>query len=223
MPQKRNPLIFEHGIAKVAHLLGAFVSIVTTMKGIPYTHSRATNGEAFTMLWSAFDETKSAVRWATAILKKVEINKDNALKNARSNFSTVTEVADEIVRKMDISFRTAYRIVKKAVLPLYHQGKTSEELTLEELDVTAMDVLGRPLQGITAEDLKKALSPMENIKKRAGPGGPAPTTVSKDIERMRVQLQNDVQQIQSWREKIDIAEKTMKEGIARITESGNAC
>lgn len=35
MPQKRNPIIFEHCIAKVGHLLGAFVSIVTTMKGIP--------------------------------------------------------------------------------------------------------------------------------------------------------------------------------------------
>jgi argininosuccinate lyase len=135
----------------------------------------------------------------------------------------VTEVADEIVRKMDISFRTAYRIVKKAVLPLYHQGKTSEELTLEELNRTAMDVLGRPLQGITTEDIKKALSPLGNIEKRAVPGGPAPVTVLKDIEGMRMRLQDDVQQIQSWREKIDIAGKTMKEKIARVTKSSNGC
>jgi argininosuccinate lyase len=174
------------------------------------------------MLWSAFDETKSAVKWAGAVLEKVEIDKDNALKNTRSNFSTATEVADEIVRKMDVSFRTAYRIVKNAVLPLYRQGKTSEELTLEDLNGTAMDVLGRPLQGMTGEDIKKALSPLENIKKRTVSGGPAPATVSKDIESMRMRLRDDVRQIQSWREKIDIAEKAMKERIAQITES-KAC
>ena len=221
MPQKRNPIIFEHCIAKVGHLLGAFVSIVTTMKGIPYTHSRATGGEVFTMLWGSVDETKTAVKWVSAILEKVKINKDNALKNTTGNFSTATEVADEIVRKMDVSFRTAYRIVKKAVLPLYHQGKTSEELTYAELNSAAMDVLGRPLHGITPEDIENALSPLGNLNKRTVLGGPAPTTVSEDIERMRMRLKDDVQQILSWREKIGNAEKAMNEKIAHITGSTN--
>ncbi len=100
------------------------------MKGVPYTHSRATSGEVFTTLWGAFDETTTTVKCVSAVLEKIEISKENALKHTTRNFSTATEVADEIVRKMDVSFRTAYQIVKKAVLPLYQEGKTAEDLAL---------------------------------------------------------------------------------------------
>ncbi|MGE4529267.1 MAG: argininosuccinate lyase, partial [Rhodospirillaceae bacterium] len=109
MPQKRNPIIFEHTMGKLSCLVGAFVSVITAMKGVPYTHSRATSGEVFTTLWSAFDEARAAVKCMAAVLEKIEINKDNALRNTHKNFSTATEVADEIVRKMDVSFRTAYQ------------------------------------------------------------------------------------------------------------------
>lgn len=220
MPQKRNPIIFEHSIAKVSHLLGALVSIVTTMKGVSYTHSRATSGETFTMLWTAFDETKIALKLASAVLEKAQINTENALKNTMSNFSTATEVAEEIVRTMDVSFRTAYLIVKKAVLPLHREGKTAEALSLAELDRAAMDVLGRPLQGITAADIEKALSPLGNIRKRTVLGGPDPATVEDDIARMQLQLQDDVQKMEAWRERIASGETSVREKIAQITQSG---
>lgn len=216
MPQKRNPIIFEHSIGKVSHLLGSLVSIVTAMKGVPYTHSRATSGEVFTTLWSAFGEAEAAVKLMTLVLDKIEIDTDHALENTKKNFSTATEVADEIVRKMDVSFRTAYLIVKKAVLPLYHQGKTSEDLTLAELNAAAMDVLRRPLQGITVEDVEKALSPLGNVEKRTVLGGPAPATVSKDIEEMRMHLRADVLQVEDWRTQIESSEKTRKEAVAKI-------
>ncbi|WP_337997616.1 argininosuccinate lyase [Oleispirillum naphthae] len=215
MPQKRNPIIFEHTMGKLSCLLGAFVSVITAMKGVPYTHSRATSGEVFTTLWGAFDETRAAVKCMSAVLEKIEIDKENALRNTNKNFSTATEVADEIVRKMDVSFRTAYQIVKKSVLPLYRQGKTSEALTLEELNHAAMEVLQRPLE-ITAEDVERALSPLGNVKKRTVLGGPAPETVSKDLEEMRLRLQGHARQVQDWRGKIESSENTRKDKIARI-------
>ena len=220
MPQKRNPIIFEHSIAKVSHLLGALVSIVSTMKGIPYTHSRATSSETFTMLWSAFEETRTTLKLTSAVLEKAQINTDIALKNTISNFSTATEVAEEIVRKMDVSFRTAYRIVKNAVLPLHREGKTAEELSLADLDRATQALLGRPLQGITATDVEEALSPLGNIRKRTVLGGPDPVTVAKDIAGMQLRLQNDAQQIEAWRAMISAGEKSIKERIAHITKSG---
>lgn len=219
MPQKRNPIVLEHGIAKVSHLLGAFVSIMTAMKGIPYTHSRATSGETFTMLWTAFDETETSIKLASALLEKLEINKDVALENTIGNFSTATEVAEEIVRKNDISFRTAYQIVKKVVLPLYEQGKTTRDFSLAVLNEAARSVLGRPLEGITAEDMAEALSPSGNIRKRTVLGGPAPATVSRDIGEMKTRLQDDVLAIKACREKLEIAERGMKDRIAQITLS----
>lgn len=216
MPQKRNPIIFEHSIGKVSHLLGALVSVVAAMKGVPYTHSRATSSEVFTLLWTAFDETALAVKLMTAALDKVEIDTAVALENTTRNFSTATEIADEIARKMDVSFRTAYRIVKTAVLPLHRQGKTSEDLTLAELNAAATEVLGRTLQGITAEDVDRALSPMGNVEKRTVLGGPAPATVAADLEEMRRRLDDDARRIRDLHGRLAAAEEMRKEKISQV-------
>jgi argininosuccinate lyase len=216
MPQKRNPVIFEHTVAKVSHVLGIFTSIITTMKGLPFTHTRATGGEVFTLLWKAFSETELTLNLVTLTLDELEIIKDNALANTKKNFSTVTEVADEIVRKMDVSFRTAHEIVKRAVWQLYSQGRTSEDLTLEELNAASMKILGKPLQNISAEVIAKALDPLENIKRRNVLGGPAPTEVAKNIETMRNKLQTDTDVLNTCRDRIASAEATRNEKIKQI-------
>lgn len=216
MPQKRNPIVFEHCIGKVSHLLGSLVSVVTAMKAAPYTHSRATSGEVFTTLWAACEEAETAIELMTAALEKIEIDADAALDNTRRNFSTATEIADEIARRMDVSFRTAYRIVKAAVLPLYRRGGTSEDLTLEELNRAAVEVLGHPLRGLSAADVETALSPSGNVEKRSVPGGPAPATVAEDIAAMRLGLQADARRLSGWREKVASAERARKERISEI-------
>jgi len=216
MPQKRNPIVFEHTIAKVSHLLGALVSVVTAMKGVPYTHSRATSGEVFTTLWSAFGETTTAVKCSSAILEKIEINKENALNNTMKNFSTATEVAEEIVRKMDVSFRTAYSIVKNAVWPLYEKNKTSMELTLGELNNASMKIIKKPLHGIVAKEVEHALSPLENIRKKSIPGGPAPEIVLKGIGKMQMHLMDDAERIKGFKENVESADMVVQKRISRI-------
>ena len=216
MPQKRNPIVFEHSIAKVSHLLGALVSIVTTMKGLPYTHSRGTSSELFAQLWASFAETKKSVILTAAVLEKMKINQDIALRNTRRNFSASTELAEEIVRKMDVSFRTAYRIVKQAVFPLYRQGKTSEDLSLAVLNRAALEVLKRPLEGITEADVEQALSPLGNLEARTVPGGPTPTMVAKDIEAMGGHLEDHVRQLQAWKARIETADRGMQQRIVQL-------
>jgi argininosuccinate lyase len=216
MPQKRNPIVFEHTIAKVSHLLGALVSVVTAMKGVPYTHSRATSSEVFATLWSAFGETTTAVKCLSAVLEKIEINKENALDNTMKNFSTATEVAEEMVRKTDISFRTAYSIVKNAVWPLYEKNKTSMDLTLDDLTRASMKIIKKPLHGISSEEVERALSPLENIKKRNILGGPAPEIVLKDIEKMRMHMVDDAEHIKGCKGKLESAEMAVRRRIAKI-------
>ena len=216
MPQKRNPIVFEHSLAKVSHLLGALVSVVTTMKGLPYTHSRGTSGEVFALLWGSFAEAKKSITLTTAVLGKMKINQDIALRNTRRNFSASTELAEEIVRKMDVSFRTAYRIVKQAVFPLYRLGKTSEDLSLAVLNKAALEVLKRPLEGITEADVERALSPLGNLEARTVPGGPTPTMVAKDIAAMAGHLADHARQLQAWKARIETADRGMQHRIAQL-------
>jgi len=216
MPQKRNPIILEHTICKVSHVLGTLVSIVTTMKGLPYTHTRATGGEVFVLLWKAFQETETTIRWMCGLLEKIEIDRENAFINTRKNFSTATEVADELVRKMGLSFRTAHSIVRRAVFELYSQQKTSEDFTWDLLNRYSLEVLQKPLEGITEEDVRAALDPLENIKRRSVMGGPAPKEVKEQMTELKKQLQQDCERIEQLKNKIKSAQSKMKEQIDRV-------
>jgi argininosuccinate lyase len=216
MPQKRNPILFEHISSKVSHVLSAYVSVLTTLKGAPYTHSRVSSSEVFTLPWKAFAETETALRLMAAILPKLRINREVALANTWGNFSTVTEVADEIVRKMGVSFRSAHEIVKHAVQGLYGQGQTSREMTLPLLNQAAGEVLGRPLEGITEEDVRKALDPLENVRRRAVVGGPAPQEASRGLEQLRGQLESDRRAWEGCGERLRAASSVMAGDVRRL-------
>jgi argininosuccinate lyase len=212
MPQKRNPILFEHLSAKVAHVLGAYVSVLTTLKGTPYTHSRVSAGEVFVLPWKAVAEAETALRLVTAILPKLQINRTVALANAATNFSTVTELADELVRKMGISFRSAHEIVKHAVHRLHHRGQTCQALTLPLLNEAATKVLGKPLEGIDEEDLRQALDPLENVRRRNVVGGPAPQDVAVRLQELHRQLEAD-------RRELDVRCERLRAASARLADA----
>jgi argininosuccinate lyase len=216
MPQKRNPTVFEHIMAKVSHATGAFVSIVTTMKGIPYTHTRGTASEALKLFWKALDETQVSLNVMVAVLDKIRVNKDIALMKVKRNFSTVTEVADEIVRHTDIPFRTAYDIVKQTVLSAYAEGRTSEDLSIDDFHESAMRIIRMPLEGISPRVVKKALDPLENVKRRKSMGGPAPTEVARNLAQMRRELETDVSIVRGKKEGTKAAYDGMRRKISQV-------
>jgi argininosuccinate lyase len=216
MPQKRNPTVFEHIMAKVSHATGAFVSIVTTMKGIPYTHTRGTGSEALKVFWKTLDETQISLKVMVAVLDKIRINKDIALMKVKRNFSTVTEVADEMVRHTDIPFRTAYDIVKQTVLSAYEEGKTSEDLSIDDFNASAMQIIERPLEGISPRVVEKALDPLENVKRRKSMGGPAPAEVARNLAQMKGELEADVSMVSGKKNKTRAAYDGMRKKISQV-------
>ncbi|HHX68588.1 MAG TPA: argininosuccinate lyase, partial [Gallicola sp.] len=110
MPQKRNPVSLEYSRAKSGHALAAFNSSFTTLKGIPYTNSMDVF-ETPTLLYPAVDHVLQTLLSMDLTFKGLEINKQKALKNAKVNLSTVTNLADELVKEFGIPFRQAHHIV----------------------------------------------------------------------------------------------------------------
>ena len=111
MPQKKNPITFEHVKAKSAHLLGAFVSITTALKGIPYTHVRDGSSECQHLFWDACYQTEAILALLTQTIATMKINADAMYIRVNANYCTITEVADELVKTEGFPFRTAHGIV----------------------------------------------------------------------------------------------------------------
>lgn len=190
MPQKKNPITLEHIRGKSAHIVGSLVAALTAQKGTPYGHLREISLEATHPLREGFREAEAVINLTTATLSSLQVKSAVAEARAAENFSTVTELADVLVRETGISFREAHGVVGAAVSDLYERGGRTRDLTLQLLDRVAEERLGHAL-GLSQASLERALSPTENVSVRSVTGGPAPTEVLRSVKASRDRLTGD--------------------------------
>ena len=67
------------------------------------------------------------------------------------------------------------------------EGKTAEEISVEMIEEAALEGLGSEL-GMSEEELRLAVDPLENVRRRKAIGGPAPEEVKRMIDDRRAKL-----------------------------------
>ena len=114
-----------------------------------------------------------------------EINVARMAERAHADFLTVTELADTLVRREDISFREAHQLVSASVKAM--QGKYSAAGMVESTMASAPGLLGRELKS-SREELLEALDPVHFVNIRRIPGGPAPEIVIAALKQAEAQI-----------------------------------
>jgi len=113
--------------------------------------------------------------------------RDNMLQRLREGYSTMTELADTLVRLHSVGFRQAHDVVVEVTLAAIRDGVIAEDITPSMVEEASVKVLGRPLT-VQAGELKAALDPVSNADRRSLPGGPAPSAVKATISNQRRRL-----------------------------------
>ena len=122
MPQKKNPITLEHCKAKVAHLLGAYVACFGCLKGAPYGHCRDVSSESIQSFWEAAAQMEAILVLTSETVEKMKVKHENMKLRADRNFSTVTELADALVKREGLTFREAHHIVGSVVSKCVNSG-----------------------------------------------------------------------------------------------------
>jgi argininosuccinate lyase len=104
-------------------------------------------------------------------------------------------LTDLIVRRRNLSFRTAHHIVAGVVTEMMANNEGPEDITSQRLDEVARAETGSPLNLDEAE-LRAALDPRKNVEARNALGGPAPQQVEQAIARLRDTLEGDVSRLE---------------------------
>lgn len=197
MPQKKNPDIAELMRAKTGTVNGALMSVLTICKALPYSYNRDLQ-EGTPHLWRAVDTTRSSVRMAQGMVGTMKIKKGMMKEAAGIGFTTATELADTIVRTTGIPFRTAHHIVGSI-------AKTGKPPTLSDLDELSLKIIHERLseKGLSEKNIKEALDPVENVRKRSLSGGPAPRETKRQIAIIREKLAGNEKDIKLIRKKIN--------------------
>ena len=187
MPQKKNATSLEHCRAKAGHAFGNLMAALTMVKGVPFMHTRDTGTEIYNTLWPAFKEFDITVTLMTGVLATLEVKKDIMAERSGQGFTAATELTDLIVRRRNLSFRTAHHIVAAVVAEMMEEGKGPEAITSQMLDDVALAETGSALN-LEDQELRAALDPRKNVEARNVLGGPAPGQVQQAIAQLKEKL-----------------------------------
>ncbi|MGZ3304865.1 MAG: argininosuccinate lyase [Asticcacaulis sp.] len=175
MPQKRNPDAAELVRAKTGRITGALIALMTVMKGLPLAYSKDMQ-EDKPPVFEAFDALDLALSAMTGMVLDLQPDTARMKAAAGSGFSTATDLADWLVRNLNIPFRDAHHITGAAVRLAESRGVDLAQLSLAEL---------QNLEARITDDVYKVLTPEASCASRQSYGGTAPGQVRIQIKRWK--------------------------------------
>jgi argininosuccinate lyase len=172
MPQKRNPDAAELARAKVGRIAGAFQSLVVVMKGLPLAYSKDMQ-EDKEVTFDAIAALKLAVAAMAGMIGDLEPVPERMRAAAGRGFSTATDLADWLVRELQMPFRDAHHVTGAIVKLAETKGCDLDSLPLEAMQGVEPRITG---------DVYGVLSVENSVKSRTSYGGTSPQNVLKIAE-----------------------------------------
>lgn len=178
MPQKKNPDAAELLRAKLGRVLGATVALFTVMKGLPLTYSKDMQ-EDKEQVFDAADTLMLALAAMEGMVRDMTANRDVLETAAASGFSTATDLADWLVRTLNLPFREAHHVTGALVKLAEDKGCDLPDLTLAEM---------QSVHGAIHADVFSVLGVYNSVASRQSYGGTAPDQVRAQIARWKERL-----------------------------------
>jgi len=182
MPQKKNPDVPELLRGKTGRVYGNLISLLTVMKGLPLAYNKDTQEDKE----GVFDSVKTceiSLDIITAVMDTLIINVETMEKACKIGHLSATDLADYLVLKANIPFRTAYYITKDVVSTANRLDKDMSELTLIEIRDS-----NKELANID-EEILSYLNLRNSMNARTSYGGTSTQRTLEQIEYFQKWLQ----------------------------------
>ena len=219
MPQKRNPGILNRCRTDSSTLLGLAVGEAFRAHNIPA-------GMADGRISGTDDivkKTTSVVNQLNRILKALDIRPGRALEELNLDWTCSQEIADVMMRKHNIPFRSGHHFASEIVTFARARNITPMDFTYEQARevygrVAAADAALPPQLPLTPEELQEAKDPAAIIRNRAVKGGPQPKEMQIMFSEARRVLNHNIEwQINAGR-KVKNAETKLNQDFAKMLD-----
>jgi argininosuccinate lyase len=212
MPQKRNPVALEHARAIGSKALGQSQAIITAVHNTPFGDIVDTEDDLQPLVFSMFRDSTRAVKLVAAAMGSAEFDAATLEARAAEGWTTLTELADTLVRDHSIPFRTAHAIAARTMSA--RQREPERPLSAALADASRA-IAGRQLQYSDAA-LAEILSPRHFVLVRRTLGGPAPEETARAIAASRAQLDADRAWAKNATDALAAAERLLLDRSGRL-------
>jgi argininosuccinate lyase len=212
MPQKRNPVALEHARAIGSKAVGQAQAILTAIHNTPFGDIVDTEDDLQPLVAAMFHDATRMVTLVAAAMKLAEFDRARMGARAEEGGTTLTELADTLVRDHGLAFRTAH-----AVAAMLQKARIEDpDVALSgALAAASAAVLGLPIEYSEA-DLRRILSAPHFVRVRTTWGGPAPSETERALAESRQVVANDRNAWRARREHVERADATLRARAAAL-------
>ncbi len=169
MPQKRNPDAAELTRAKTGRIFGALLGLLTVMKGLPMAYAKDMQEDKEPV----FDATEAITLCLAAtagMVRDLQADTARMATLAGSGFATATDLADWLVRVLNMPFRDAHHVTGRIVALA-----ESQKLDLPDVPLAEM----QKIEPRITQGLFDVLTVASSVASRTSHGGTAPANVAE--------------------------------------------
>jgi argininosuccinate lyase len=177
MPQKMNPDLAELLRAKIGRVAGAWVTLVTVVKGLPLAYNKDLQ-ETQEPLYDAAETSIACLDVARGLVASLRFDVERMRAAIGAGHLVATELADYLVTK-GVPFRDAHDVAGHLVRTAVARGVELAQLSLDEL---------RAAHASFGADVADWLDPARAVDRRDVIGGPARTQVLAELQRVEREL-----------------------------------
>lgn len=178
MPQKKNPDSCELIRGKTGRFFGNLIGILTVMKGLPIAYQKDMQ-EDKEFIFDSFENIVLCLQVVNNIIKDIKTNKERMKEALNKGFPNATDLADYLVKKLNIPFRESHKITGNIV-------KKAEELKLN-LEDLSLDIM-KEYCNLIDEDVYNFINIENSLNSRKSYGGTASENVKEMIKYYRTRL-----------------------------------
>lgn len=211
MPQKKNPDVLEVVRARMSSILGNFLTSATTMKALPSGYNLDFQ-EITPKLWESLETVATSLNILAELIKDLKVSKDVFSKPVLK-FSTTTEMANLLVKKYSIPFRTSHKIVGALVKTLIDKKLSISDTTPELLQKIAKNSANLNLQ-VKEADIQASIDPAKFVESHKVKGGPSPLEVKRMIKNRKQLIAKSKMNLKAKKGKLDEADSQLESVVS---------
>jgi argininosuccinate lyase len=206
MPQKKNPEVLEVIRARASYALGDFVASAAALKSLPSTYNLDFQ-EITPKLWATTDNLAASLNIFAKLIPNLKVS-SNVEGKVAAGFVGATELANMLVRKYGVAFRTSHKIIGAFVKSLIDSKQTLFDATPEMLQKVAHEAVGIKLT-VKRDDIVECTNPRTLIETYKVQGGPSPAEVERTIKARNKTMTQTKTNITKLQENLANAEKLL--------------
>jgi argininosuccinate lyase len=181
MPQKRNPDAAELVRAKTGRIIGALSALLIVMKGLPLAYAKDMQEDKEGAM-DALSALSLSIAAMDGMIADLEPDAVRMKKAAGEGYATATDLADWLVRTLNIPFREAHHITGRIVSKASDGGVPLHRLSLADMQT---------IEPRITQAVFDVLSVGNSVKSRTSYGGTAPANVRAQAKKWLKRLEKE--------------------------------